>query len=135
MGSDSHPKILVVDDDSAVLRLLRIILSEEGYDSEFARDGEEAWSRLLSESFSLLLTDLQMPGRSGLDIIRGLRRRGFSTPVVLLSGALTSETLEETATLGGVTCMAKPLDLGSLRATLKRLLSKRQPNSESRCVP
>jgi len=78
-------KILVVDDETKVARALAEGLRAEHYDVEVAATGEDAFFLLNAETFDLVVLDLMLPGRSGIDILRTLRQRGVSTPVLILS--------------------------------------------------
>lgn len=78
-------RILVAEDNYAVANLLSFILENAGYEVDLHRAGDTALTALLSESFDAILLDQQMPGRSGLEIVESLRRRGpnMDTPVFL----------------------------------------------------
>lgn len=87
-----HEKILAVDNDPIILELLRETLAEEGYEVDSEADGAEAIKRLRTEHYDLVLTDFDMPGATGADIAREVRRMNLRTPVLVLTGSTLAET-------------------------------------------
>jgi CheY-like chemotaxis protein len=86
------PRILVVDDDAAIRELLRFVLEEEGYEVIEAADGAEGLQRYQAAPTDLVITDLQMPGMDGLELMMALRRM-VPTPVLMaISGDLDALT-------------------------------------------
>src|SRR5271156_1841350 len=77
-------RVLVIDDESQITRVLRAALSAQGYDVRTANDPEEGLRILRDWSPDLVITDLMMPGMSGVEVCRAIRTRG-STPVLVLS--------------------------------------------------
>ncbi|MGD8322943.1 MAG: response regulator [Gammaproteobacteria bacterium] len=117
------PQILVVDDDREIRRLLSDYLNENGYRASAAADGRQARSLMTRQDFDLVVLDLMLPGESGLDICRELRRTK-DVPVIMLT-ALGDETdrivgLE----VGADDYLPKPFNprelLGRIRAVLRR---------------
>jgi CheY-like chemotaxis protein len=121
-GSDSMPRILAVDDDPAVLRWMEAVLSSAGYVVDRRGSASDAQSLLAQYAYSLVVTDLQMPGASGLDLIRGLRATNRQLPVILVSGGLDAATRLEAEALGRVECLNKPLDSGGFLGVVRRLV-------------
>ena len=78
-------RILLVEDEVKVAKALREGLEAERYDTTVAHNGEEAFFLATTQSFDLLLLDLMLPGRSGLEILAALRQRGFQMPVLVLT--------------------------------------------------
>ena len=78
-------RILVVDDEADIRGLLKEILSEEGYEVEVAADATQARSSRAAQVPDLVLLDINMPGRSGLDVLAELTRQRPGTPVLVLS--------------------------------------------------
>src|SRR5262249_37613445 len=79
-------RILVVDDDSRVSRTVGLGLRDAGYDVEHAADGDTALELATSRSWDLIVLDLMLPGRDGLDVLSGLRGRGVRIPILVLTG-------------------------------------------------
>ena len=79
-----HPlRLLVVEDERKVAEALRQGLEGEGYDVVVETSGEAAFFRLTTDRFDLILLDLRLPGRDGIEILSAVRRRGLQTPVVV----------------------------------------------------
>src|SRR5207249_979134 len=79
------PRVLVVDDDPQVVRLLRVNLELEGYDVVSAADGNQALDAVASEDLDLVVCDVMMPGMDGVEVVRRLRADNVKLPVVMLS--------------------------------------------------
>jgi len=113
----------VVDDDPDVRECLRAALAQVGYGVEMARDGAEALAHLASSPIDLVLSDFQMPGMNGLDLISGMRARGHAMPVVLLTGAETRDMCTAATRYGAATCLSKPVELDDLVWTIELTLA------------
>ena len=120
MTEPKSAHILVADDESAILELLRTVLTLWSYEVEVCADGETALTRAVEGRFSLLLLDYQMPRMTGLEVLRRLRAANSRTPVVLMSGHLSEPVVKETKSLPGVQLLPKPFTLAALRVALDR---------------
>ncbi len=107
MTANERPAILVVDDDIALARMLRVLLESEQCDVRIAHDGVEALDALDSFVPDVVLLDLQMPVMDGRAFYREFRSRGFDTPVMLLSAYNADKARLE---LGANDAMDKPCD-------------------------
>ena len=118
-------RILVVDDDPSIRRTLQTGLSKAGYEVLEAQDGEEA-SRILSDTGAdLVIADIYMPKKSGLEVIMELRDQSASTPVIAMTdGGRTKNfnPLSYSEVLGGVRTIAKPFTLDEMLALVKQEL-------------
>jgi DNA-binding response OmpR family regulator len=112
-------RVLVVDDDRALVRAVRLCLATEGFSVETAINGEEGLEMLRSMSFDAIVLDLQMPVMDGRTFYRAIRDRGFITPVVLLSAHGAQEARSELAAEAAIN---KPFDPDDLIAAVKRLV-------------
>jgi DNA-binding response OmpR family regulator len=110
---------MVVDDDLALARMLRILFQSEGYDVVMAHDGQQALDKLSAGTPALVILDLQMPVLDGRGFFREFRRRGYQTPVLLLS-AYNSEAAREE--LGAEASFGKPCDPEQVAALAKTLI-------------
>jgi DNA-binding response OmpR family regulator len=121
-------RILIVEDDHVLRTLLARHLRSGGFEVVEARDGTTALSRLgdaLCEeagSYDLLISDVQMPGHTGLDLASELKRGAWPTPILLITGFGSAEAHAEAARLGA-TMLDKPLDLDVLTDAVEHLLS------------
>jgi two-component system OmpR family response regulator len=113
-------RILVADDESTIVDLLRTVLSIWSFEVEVCGDGATALARANEGQFALLLIDYQMPRMTGLEVLRRLRAGNSGTPVVLMSGHLSEPVMKETKKLPGVQLLPKPFTLAALREALDR---------------
>jgi two-component system, NtrC family, response regulator PilR len=107
--------VLVVDDEQNMLLTVQFILETAGYAVTTARSGEEALqaARALAargEGFDLVLTDIQMQGLTGLELIDGLRAAGIPTPVLVMTGYGNGESVKELKRRGFARILEKPFD-------------------------
>jgi two-component system, OmpR family, alkaline phosphatase synthesis response regulator PhoP len=127
MSSDKPQRILVVEDDLAILTGLSMNLRFEGYEVLQAQDGRLGLQRALDEAPDLLVLDLMLPELNGFEVLKELRQRGRDTPVVVLSakGAETDKILG--LNLGADDYVVKPFGLQELLARIKAVLRRRYP--------
>ncbi len=123
--SESHERILVVDDEKHVLVLFSRILQKEGYEVECASSGSEAIEKLAKSSFDLVVTDLKMNGVDGLDLIRKGKTVNRALPFILISGYGTAQTAGTAAREGADVYLMKPIDIIDLKLAVKRLFKNR----------
>ena len=121
---DGTGRILVVEDDDEARGLLSEFLVEEGFAVETAPDGAAALAKLAEFSADILLTDLEMPGMSGVDLIRHFHALEPDRPMLLMSAQWRSSELAAFVDGGiDVTYIEKPIDLQYLTTTIRRRLS------------
>jgi CheY-like chemotaxis protein len=114
--------ILVVDDHEDVRVLLRDILEERGYHVFEAADGNEALAWCASVNFDLLIMDLVMPGREGIETIRELRKQKPRLKILAISGTVEGCYLRLARLLGADDTLSKPFDAESMLGKLDALL-------------
>jgi len=131
MTRDGGSRVLLVDDEEEVLEGLELILGGAGYRVDRARSGAEALDRLSRESYDLILTDLQMPGMHGRDLVITLVRECPETPVVVLTAHGTVSQAVETMQLGAVDYLVKPIDPAELLIRIGRRLEDQAVREES----
>jgi two-component system, NtrC family, response regulator HydG len=107
-------QILIVDDDGRMARTLVDILRLKGYAAETARSGPEALEKVRGRAFNCVLTDLKMPGMSGLELHLALRALQPDLPVVLMTAYATDELIDAGREQGVIATLGKPLDLNEL---------------------
>jgi CheY-like chemotaxis protein len=117
-------RILIVDDDRDARELIGSVLAEAGYLVEMAADGFEAINRLSAVRPDLVLTDLRMPGLTGVDLARRIRALG-NVPVILTTGAETHDLCTGAGAYGAVACLTKPINLDELLWTIDTALACR----------
>jgi len=110
----SSSRILVVEDRESLRRMLDRALSGEGHVVETAADGETALELLATRQYDLVLTDLKLPGQSGIDVLRGSRKLNPGLPVVVLTAYGTVHTAVEAMKEGAVDFLEKPVEIDDL---------------------
>ncbi len=125
--------ILVIEDEQALCMSLGDRLRSEGYCVEFAHDGLSGLRKATDSSFDLIILDIMLPLRSGLDVCTDLRRLGLSTPILLLTAR--SQTIEKVIGLkmGADDYVTKPFDTHELLARIEALL--RRASTSGRAAP
>ncbi|MBO1254208.1 sigma 54-interacting transcriptional regulator [Alteromonas sp. 5E99-2] len=120
-------KLLLVDDDVSLLRLLSIRLTSEGYQVVSASSGNEAMQSLKIHDYDVVLTDLRMPGMDGLTLFKRLVDLGKSTPVILMTAHGTIEDAVAATKEGVAGFLTKPIDHNALRQTLENAILAAAP--------
>jgi CheY-like chemotaxis protein len=114
------PKILVVDDEPGVRLMLSANLELEGFQVVKADSGESALEVAARENPDVVLTDIRMPGISGVELFRQLRVRGMKMPVVLMTAFALEDLVQGALEDGAFTVLPKPFDVGHALRTVRR---------------
>jgi YesN/AraC family two-component response regulator len=128
---ESLPVVLIVDDDAPVRSFMRIALEDTASSIE-APDGEQALQaleRLGGRTLDLLLLDYVMPNRSGLEVLRAVRRHWPWIPVVIITGFGSEDVAIHALRAGARDYLRKPIDVDQLRQTVVALTAKRAPGT------
>jgi DNA-binding response OmpR family regulator len=120
-------RLLIIEDDSELGDGLASALAQSGYATDIARDGAQALAAHAAATYQLVILDLGLPDMDGLDLLRKLRRRGLTTPVLILTARddLGDRVLGLDA--GGDDYLAKPFALEELEARVRALLRRGDP--------
>jgi DNA-binding NtrC family response regulator len=119
-------RVLITDDDKVSCRLFAKVLQGEGYQVDWAQTGEEALARLEDEVYGLLLIDMRLPGMTGLDVTRAVRKEYPFLPVVVMTAFGSMETAIEAIREGAFDYISKPMNLEELKHTVSRALAQRE---------
>ncbi|MFP4623998.1 MAG: sigma-54-dependent transcriptional regulator [Gemmatimonadota bacterium] len=117
-------KVLIADDEKHVAEGLQMILSEDGYDAEMATDGKEAWEKIRSDQFGLVLADLKMPEMDGLELFAKMRENGIGSEFIMITGEASVDSAVEAMRYGAYDYLTKPLDVERLKALIPKALEK-----------
>jgi len=117
-------RVLIVEDQKKLLESLRRGLAEEGYDVLTAASGEEGFYLASTERIEALVLDLMLPGRGGLEVLRDLRARGFTQPVLILTARDAVEDRVRGLDSGADDYLVKPFAFAELLARLRALLRR-----------
>jgi DNA-binding response OmpR family regulator len=117
-------RILVVEDEQKVANALKEGLESEHFQVTVAPTGEDAFFRVNTEKFDLILLDLMLPGRDGLQILKTIRKRGLETPVLLLTARDSLEDRVKGLNTGADDYLIKPFAFEELLARIRALLRR-----------
>ncbi|MFY7741478.1 MAG: sigma-54-dependent transcriptional regulator [Flavobacterium sp.] len=122
------PKILIIEDEAAIRRVLTKILSEESdtYQVEEAEDGLSGVEKIKNEDYDLVLCDIKMPKMDGVEVLEAVKKIKPEIPMVMISGHGDLETAVNTMRLGAFDYISKPPDLNRLLNTVRNALDRKQ---------
>jgi len=123
-------KIMVVDDEEALVRLVTYNLTKEGFMTVAAYDGNDVESLVSKEKPDLIILDLMLPGKNGMEICSDLRRQNINTPVIMLTARDDEIDRVLGLELGADDYVTKPFSVRELTARVKAVLRRNKPLSE-----
>ncbi len=115
-------KVLIVDDARTMRILLKQTYESKGFLTEEAVDGKEGITKALSGEYDLVIMDIFMPGLSGLDAIRLLRKQQMNIPIIVISSGLNEDNVKSLIKLGITSFLSKPINIPRLIEETNRLL-------------
>src|SRR5919112_5237245 len=119
-------RVMVVDDDAVLRRLVSDQIGRMGFDATPAASGEEALEVLSKSDFDVVLLDIRMPGMSGLDALRAIRRLEEPPEVIMLTADTSLPTGIESMRLGAYDYLTKPATLDEIEAVIRKADEKRR---------
>jgi two-component system alkaline phosphatase synthesis response regulator PhoP len=127
-------KILLIEDDMAIAMALRDRLQSEGYDVTRVEDGMAGFENSVGSVWDLIILDIMLPGRDGLEICRDIRAKGVDTPVLMLTAR--DETVDKVVGLkmGADDYLTKPFEMIELLARVEALLRRRSRSAKAAAV-
>lgn len=131
---ETGPKasILVVDDESFIREIICRKLSGSGFACEAAPNAEDALAKISQNNYDCVLSDIHMPGMSGVDLLREIKLKHQDLAVILVTGAPDIDAALEAMRLGAYDHLSKPLNLAALEITVDRALEKKRLVEENR---
>jgi two-component system response regulator QseB len=124
-------RVLLVEDDELLGDGVRVGLTQYGYTVDWVKDGQTAQQVLLTENFDTVVLDIELPKRSGLDVLKTIRSKNITTPVLILTARELVEDRVKGLDAGADDYLVKPFDLGELCARIRAL----QRRTASRAEP
>jgi DNA-binding NtrC family response regulator len=118
-------RVLIVDDDASDTEALQALLREDGHEVDSVSSAEEALARFRTDTYWVVLADLQLPGESGLDLVRRLRAEAPATAAVVLTGHASVTTAVQALKLGALDYLKKPVNPAQLRKMVAQLVAER----------
>jgi DNA-binding NtrC family response regulator len=122
---DNRKKILIIEDDDEMSSLLKDFFKEEGYETDSVEKGTYAFRKLMTESFDLIITDIRMPGLSGLEIIPGLKKFQPETPIIAITAFGGKEIYLRALKRGAYAYLEKPVHLLQLRTLVHKIINSK----------
>jgi DNA-binding NtrC family response regulator len=123
-------RILIVDDDEGLVRIIGEYLRANGFEPELAGNAAQARNCLMRSKFAAVLSDFQMPGESGLDLLSHVKSRYPGLPFILMTGSLSSRLKHEAMKMGSNGYIEKPFQLKDLLKTISTLLAPEDRGTE-----
>jgi len=130
--SDPVVRILVIEDDEEMRSLLEDFLRDEGYEAETALNGFEGLRKLAQETFDLVLTDVRMPGLTGLEILPAIKRAHPEVPVMVITAFGNEEIHRRSLERGASGYLEKPIRFPKLKALISQLVSPQRERGKGR---
>jgi DNA-binding NtrC family response regulator len=125
-------RILVVDDEADIRESLETLLDLEGYLVELAVDGTDCLQKLEKSSYDLVLLDLMMPDKSGMDVLRDMRQRDLETPVIMMTAYGSVEVAVNALKAGANDYFSKPWDNDKLLIEIGNMIAKARLERENK---
>jgi DNA-binding NtrC family response regulator len=130
-SSSPAGSVLIIDDEAAIRESLETLLALEGYTVECAANGEEGMARMGDRSFDLVLLDLALPDRNGLDILSDLRSQDPQLPVIMITAYGTVENAVRAMQFGAANFVQKPWDNEKLLADVRAAVARHRAEEEN----
>lgn len=121
--STALKKILIVDDNESIRKLIAEFLSLEGYSIDIAENGIEAFKKTLIVKYHLIILDFQMPKMNGLDTIKAIRMNIPTIPVIIISGIRDKALIKKAQESGADAYISKPFAIDDLVEKVKMLIN------------
>lgn len=122
-------KVLIIEDEPTIARLVTYNLSQEGYETEVVGNGAEGLHIALHGDYAIIFLDLMLPGMNGFEVLQKLRQNGVKTPVIILTARNAEEEVVQGLKLGADDYMTKPFGVAELLARTSAVL-RRARNEE-----
>jgi len=124
MDEKRKTTILVLDDETIVLKRLRPALEKAGYEVEVFSRSSEAMARIMDKDFDIVITDLKMQGLDGMQFLTMVKQGSPKTEVIVITGFATMETAKESFQKGVFDFLAKPFKLAEIQEIVKKAEAK-----------
>jgi DNA-binding response OmpR family regulator len=125
------PKILIVEDDPQITKLLKLNLKLSGFDTDNAMTFQDAWGKISRDNFDLILMDIGLPDGSGLDLCQRVRESGNDVPIVFLSALTDEATVVKGIKKGADDYLRKPFGLEELKVRVNKFIKRIVPQMQT----
>lgn len=127
-------RVLLVDDDPSILRMLKLVLQRSGFITDEARDGKGAMALLSEQDFNVVISDVNMPGGGGMEFVRSVREKNLGLPVIMITGKPTVESTTRALEFGVFRYLLKPVSPKALMDAVDRALQECQVKAGSQAA-
>ena len=123
-------RILVIDDERKMIESMQKLLSNEGYEVDIADGAQEGMALFETGSFDLVITDMMMPDYDGLYVMDTVRKHSADTPVIVVTGYGSMDSVIEAMRKGAYDYVIKPFDFDRIKATVRKVFDKQREQEE-----
>src|SRR3972149_8292042 len=134
MESDGQVRILVVDDEEMIRDMLYDVLSQAGYTVKTAKDGSDAIAQIENDPFEIVITDLKMPGMSGMELLQRVQKINTDICVLIITAYSTIESAVGAMKQGAYDYICKPFELEEMKVVVEKAVERQRLLHESRMV-
>ena len=125
---NNKKRILVIEDDQEMRSLLKDFFEEEGFEIDSVSNGSEVFRILVREPFDLVITDIRMPGLTGLDILPGIKKLQPEAPIIVITAFGSEEVHRRAIERGATAYLEKPIHFHELRTMIREIISSKEKN-------
>jgi len=119
-------RILVIEDDEEMMSLLKDFLEDEGFETDSVSNGSDAFRKLVKELFDLIITDIRMPGLTGLDILPGIKKLQPQASIIVITAFGSEEVRRRSFEKGATGYLEKPIHFNKLRTLIHEMISSKE---------
>ena len=119
-------RIMIIEDDEEMRSLLKDFFEEEGFETDSVSNGVDALRMFSKDHFDLVITDIRMPGLTGLDILPRIRRLKPGTPVIVMTAYGGDDVRRKSLERGATTYLEKPIQMSKLRTVIREMVSRKE---------
>jgi len=119
-------RIMIIEDDEEMRSLLKDFFEEEGFETDSVSNGVDALRMFSEDHFDLVITDIRMPGLTGLDILPRIRRLKPETPIIVMTAYGSEDVRRRAFERGATTYLEKPIQMSKLRTVIREMVSRKE---------
>jgi DNA-binding response OmpR family regulator len=119
-------RILVIEDDEEMMSLLKDFLEDEGFETDSVSNGSDAFRKLVKELFDLIITDIRMPGLTGLDILPGIKKLQPQASIIVITAFGSEEVRRRSFEKGATGYLEKPIHFNKLRTLIHEMIPSKE---------
>jgi DNA-binding response OmpR family regulator len=118
-------RIMIIEDDEEMRSLMKDFFEEEGFETDSVSNGVDALRMLSKDHFDLVITDIRMPGLTGLDILPRIRSLKPETPIIVMTAYGSDDVRRRSLERGATTYLEKPIHLSKLRTVIREMVLRK----------